>query len=142
MVEHIYIWHVKMLQDLNSLPCLATWLLVPRMVASASDDAGVYLTSSPALALGKSLIVSFDSGATKVVANLDWHLHVGLLVVIVTIVVSLSGESGTSSTQVFPNRQLGVLHQSLLRVGYPSRTFNLSMDDMGTCRSALFLTFL
>lgn len=104
------------------------------MVASASEDSSVYTTSG----LGKSLRVSFDSGATKDVVNLDWYLHVGLLVV--TIVVSLS-ESGTSSTQVFPNWQLGVLHQSLLRVGCHSRAFNLSMDDMGTCRSALTLSF-
>jgi hypothetical protein len=62
-----------------------------------ASDSGVYTTSNPALELGKSLSVSSDSGAIKIVAHRSWHLHVGPLVV--TTIVSLS-ESGISRTQV------------------------------------------
>ena len=72
----------------------------PAGLSSASSDASVYTTSSPALQFGKSLSVSSDSGAIGDVVHRDWYLHVGPLVV--TIVVSLS-KSGISRAQViFP----------------------------------------
>ena len=48
---------------------------------SASSDSSVYTTSSPALQLGKSLIVSSGSGTIQDVAHRSWYLHVGPLVV-------------------------------------------------------------
>jgi hypothetical protein len=71
---------------------------------STNGDSSVYTTSSPALELGKSLSVSFDSGPIKDVVHHSWYLHVGLLVV--TIVVSLS-ESGISRSQVIPQLAAG-----------------------------------
>jgi hypothetical protein len=112
-------------------------MLAIRDLTSASSDSSVYTTCKPALELGESLSVSSDSGTIKDVAHHSWYLHVGPLVV--TIVVSLSSP-GYRVLKLFPNLQLGVRHQSSLRVGCYSRTSNLSMDDMGTRRSALALT--
>jgi hypothetical protein len=98
---------------------------------SASSDSSVYTTSSPALQLGKSLIVSSGSGAIKDVAHRSWYLHVGPLVVTYCR-VALRARGSYRVLKSFSNWQLGVRHRSSLRVGHHSRTSNLSMDDMGT----------
>lgn len=108
-------------------PTLLVFIPCPRMLAlharGALDNPCGYTTSASLCRLESTLIASVNSGTHEDLAHHGWYLYVGLLALPTLQNIMCPKMS---------NWQLGVRHQSWLRVGCHPRTSFSSVDDMGT----------